>query len=451
VWESAISLARDAQRARREGADGLAARQRRRLAELVDHARANSPYYAELYRGLPDRIEDPALLPVTHKPELMSRFDDWVTDREVTIARVRSFLEDLDLVGTRFLGSYSVTASSGTSGFRGIFLLDDRELAVHHAVRVRALRSWLGAAEMARLAARRGRTAAMVATGGHFVAGAVMLNGRFRRRAIRVMSVYRPLEELVEELNAYRPAILNGYAGTIAILAAEQEAGRLRIDPILTLLSAEALTAEEQDRIARAFGGKLRDSYATTECPFISHSCDRGWLHVNSDWVVLEPLDAEERQVPAGELSDSVAVTNLANRVQPLLRYLLDDRVVQRPDRCPCGNPMPAIQVQGRAADMFTFAANGREVSIAPSDMSGLLEIVPRIRAYQVAQTAPSALRVRLSVVDSAVPEAAAEEVCAAIEGLLAGRGLEHVSVEYGAEGPQQTSGGKYRKFLPLG
>ncbi len=39
------------------------------------------PYYKELYQGLPDRIEDPKLLPVTDKKKLMARFDDWATDR----------------------------------------------------------------------------------------------------------------------------------------------------------------------------------------------------------------------------------------------------------------------------------------------------------------------------------------------------------------------------------
>ena len=42
-------------------------RQRSRLAEVVAHARTNSPYYRELYRDLPERVEDLTLLPVTSK------------------------------------------------------------------------------------------------------------------------------------------------------------------------------------------------------------------------------------------------------------------------------------------------------------------------------------------------------------------------------------------------
>lgn len=56
--------------------------------------------------------------------------------------------------------------------------------------------------------------------------------------------------------------------------------------------------------------------------------CRRGRLHVNSDWFILEPIDAAGRPTPPGERSDSVLVTNLANRVQPVIRYDLGDSVV---------------------------------------------------------------------------------------------------------------------------
>lgn len=70
-------------------------------------------------------------------------------------------------------------------------------------------------------------------------------------------------------------------------------------------------------------------------------SCDHGWMHVNADWVVLEPVDADYRRVRPGEQSHTLLLTNLANCVQPILRYDLGDTIVVRPERCPCGNPLP--------------------------------------------------------------------------------------------------------------
>ncbi|MEU9055028.1 hypothetical protein AB0D37_32250 [Streptomyces sp. NPDC048384] len=60
---SAFALVRDGRQTLRQGPDALTHRQRERLASMVDFARANSPYYRELYRTLPERVEDPALLP----------------------------------------------------------------------------------------------------------------------------------------------------------------------------------------------------------------------------------------------------------------------------------------------------------------------------------------------------------------------------------------------------
>ena len=91
-----------------------------RLAEMVAHARTHSAFYRELYRYLPERVEDPALLPVTTKKELMARFDDWVIDREVTLEKVRAFISKPELVGEKFLGQYLVAMTSGTTGTPGI-------------------------------------------------------------------------------------------------------------------------------------------------------------------------------------------------------------------------------------------------------------------------------------------------------------------------------------------
>ena len=55
----------------------------------------------------------------------------------------------------------------------------------------------------------------------------------FRRRITRYYSVLDPLPKLVDQLNAFQPAFLGTYASVLAALTAEQEAGRLRISPLV--------------------------------------------------------------------------------------------------------------------------------------------------------------------------------------------------------------------------
>lgn len=429
----------------------IAQRQRMRLTEMVSFARANSPYYRELYRDLPERVEDASLLPVTSKKELMSRFDDWATDREVTFEKARAFAENPDLIGERLLGKYTLAMTSGTTGKPGIFILDDRTWAVVYAMALRMLRGWLGFGDLVRILSG-GRRLAMTIAPGHSataVAAAHLLKSWSGRKRVLPLSVHAPLPELVDQLNQFQPAILAPYASIAKLLAAEQEAGRLNISPVLVVPSAEGLPVSEYDRIARAFKAKVRHSYAATECPILSYSCEYGWLHVNSDWVVFEPVDADYRPVSPGEQSQTVLISNLANLVQPILRYDLGDSILERPDPCPCGNLLPAIRVQGRVANVLTFAKNGGDrVTIPP--LAFEVDQVLGVELFQIVQTTPTSLRVRLLYAAGADPERVWQAVHIELTRLLSRHELAHVSVERAAEAPQQTAGGKYRTVIPF-
>lgn len=91
--EHLLPLLLDVRRATRGGVEAIAERQRRRFVDIVRHARTHSPYYRRLYAHLPDIVEDPGVLPVTDKKALMAHFDEWATDRDVTLEKAASFAE----------------------------------------------------------------------------------------------------------------------------------------------------------------------------------------------------------------------------------------------------------------------------------------------------------------------------------------------------------------------
>lgn len=426
--------------------------QRARLAEAVAHSRAHSPYYQALYQNLPERVEDPTLLPVTNKQELMANFDDWSTDREVTLEKARAFASNPEMIGERFLGRYTVLVTSGTTGKPGVFVVDDYSMQVTHAVALRLFRAWLGWGDVVRVVAGGARLASVYIPGVHAattIAVAQLKWSRARQKRTLALPVHTPLPEMVSQLNTFRPAVLAVYASIAKLLAAEQEAGRLNIHPVLVAITAEGLPIEEHARIAKAFRARVGNSYAATECPFLSVGCSFGWLHVNSDWAVLEPVDANYRPVPPGEQSHTVLVSNLANRVQPILRYDLGDRVIMRPDPCECGNPLPAIRVQGRTANVLTFSAPGGErVSIPP--LAFEVDHVPGVALFQVVQNTPSTLRVRLRYAEGADPTQVWQAVHDEITRLLVANGLPQVVVERAEEAPERSPGGKFRTVIPL-
>ena len=142
-------------------------------------------------------------------------------------------------------------------------------------------------------------------------------------------------------------------------------------------------------------------------------------------------------------------MSNLANRVQPILRYDLGDSIVQRPDPCSCGNPLPAIRVRGRSADVLTFPTEGGERASIPP-LAFEVDQVPGVELSQIVQTTPTSLRVRLRPGRGADPERVWQAVRGEITRLLAAYKLEHVAVERAEEPPEQSPGGKYRTVIPL-
>jgi phenylacetate-coenzyme A ligase PaaK-like adenylate-forming protein len=446
----------DLLRARHEGAEGLERRRAVRLAELVRVARAGSGFYRDHWAGLPSGPVGLAELPPVTKPELMSRYDAWVTDPVVTRAGVEAFVADPERAGQPFLGRYFVCATSGTTGEPGLLVHDAAAMAVYRALSVRADLMWLSAADWLSLARRGFRWAAVVGTGGHFGGEAWMEHerrrSRWRRRTYRVLSVQQPLPDLVRALDELDPAIVTCYPSTAALLAEEQAAGRLHIRPAVFELGGESTTQAARDLLAATWGRAVRDVYAASEFDPLAFGCDEGWLHVNSDWAVLEPVEADHSPTPPGAASYSVLLTNLANRVQPIVRYDLGDSVLERPDPCPCGSPLQAIRVEGRRDDLLVLPTSaGGQVTVVPLAVSAVLDATPGVRRSQLVRTGAGSLRLRLEVQPGADREATWRRATDRLGEHLARQGAT-VRLERATEAPEPSArSGKLRQVVDAG
>lgn len=371
-----------------------------RVARLLGWTRRQSRYYAEHWgetarRGL--RLAD---LPPVRKSELMARFDDWVTDPAVTRKGVERFVADLALIGQPFLGRYAVFSSSGTTGVPGHIVQDADALAVYDA---------LGATRLGALAPAWNwnkpisghRYALIAATEGHF-AGVV---GWERLRALqpwfeahaRVFPVTAPIRETCTALERFQPTVIASYATVLRALAHEKDAGRLDVSPAVLWYGGEWLAPMAREHIERAFGCRVAGDYGASEFINIAFECELGALHLNDDWVVLEPVDEEYNPVEPDTASASVLLTNLVNRVQPLVRYELGDSVTIASRPCACGRPFPVIRVDGRRDEILRLHdARGHEVPLLPMALSTAVEEGSGAHRFQVVQTGPRALRVRV-------------------------------------------------------
>jgi phenylacetate-coenzyme A ligase PaaK-like adenylate-forming protein len=145
-----------------------------------------------------------------------------------------------------------------------------------------------------------------------------------------------------------------------------------------------------------------------------------------------------------------VLVTNLANRVQPIIRYDLGDSIVVAPEPCACGNALPAIRLEGRRDDVVSLTASGgRVVRLLPLALTTLVEDVAGIHRFQLVQDAPDRLSLRLARGDDADRGAAWRAASRVLTDYLVQQGLASVTIALDEREPQpEPASGKLRHVI---
>jgi phenylacetate-coenzyme A ligase PaaK-like adenylate-forming protein len=422
-------------------ADQLLALQTERLRRLLETAAERSPYHARRLAGIDLSSVTPGdlrPLPVMTKDDMMAHYDDVVTDRRITKAGVEAQLASAGEDPRLFLDEYLVLTSGGSSGVRGVFAWT-MEAAVEFfscvlrsgLQQVAAMMGWppptplpivLGAAP----------------TGIHATRALLPLaEGAVVRPAYAPATL--PFQELVARVNAAQPVLLAGYTSTIARLADARSEGRLRVAPLMVVVTSEQLTPELAARITRGFGAPPANSFASTEGLIGSAPPGSEVFDFASDFAIVEFVDADDRPVQRGEPADHVLVTNLANIAQPLIRYRLDDRMVEAEPSDGHGHQRAALQ--GRTDSYLDFEG----VAVHPLTLRSALLRHPEILEYQVTCNAHS---VRVSVVPAGPVDLAAvqRDIAAALSS--AGVACVDVSARLVDSVVRDPATGKARRFI---
>lgn len=364
--------------------------QTQRLRELVDYVRENSPYFAEHYEKIPKdyMLTD---LPMTRKEELVSRYEEWVTDREIRMDNTQDFLNTKGRTGVLFLDKYSVIQTSGTTGRPLPMVRDDYHNKIHGAMLSQRL--------LGDNAEYLDHTKHKIATVIYVHESASSYNSYLRAKFsapgyehnMTAISITESIESIVEKLNEFQPETLTGYASVLVSLALEKKKGNLKISLKMIANSAELLTEEHYQLLKEAFGCPVKNNYCMTEGGEIAMTHNCGHLHINEDWVIVEPVDKQGNPVTdKNAWSDGILITDLTNYVQPIIRYYVSDRVRILDLEKECCQ-LPVLEIVGRVGGQFslgkkTFMSN---VLVAISEKTiGLCQ-------FQYVQTDENSLQLR--------------------------------------------------------
>ena len=387
----------------------LETHQQRELERLRRFATERSPFYREFHSG---KAEAPlAELPVLSKRILMDRWNDIVTDRTLNLDAVLGFVERLD-EPARLNGRHLVATTSGTTGFKGVFVYDPDEWLWILASYARA-NDWAGVPAGLTHRLRLAVVSTTVPWHQSAVVGASLKGPLVPTLRL---DATRPMEDIVGELNAFMPESLVAYAGMAERLAREQLSGRLRITPRTVFCASEVLTAGARSRVRQAFRSEPFETYAATETASIASDCRLHRLHLYEDLVVPEFVDDDNRPVPPGTYGTRVLVTVLFSRTLPLIRYEISDSVAPSADTCDCGLPFLLIDgVRGRREDVLSLDGISGSVSVQPGVFGDVLES-GGVAAWQIVQESGSRVRALIVPADGFSKEDLEARIARALE-----------------------------------
>lgn len=340
--------------------------QKQRVLRQLAYFKEHSPYFKALSVH---SFEDFRKLPLMNKEFMMEHFNalncvgidrDEALSLAIDSEKQREFSEKL--------GGISVGLSSGTSGARGLFLVSDRERAL-----------WAGTVLAKFLP--KGKLF------GHRIAFFLRADNNLYETIdsklirFRYFDLLRDMGENLSELSDYRPTLLVAPPSVLLGIARAMERGALRINPEKVISVAEVLRAEDAAYLKAQFGlSVIHQAYQCTE-GFLGYVCECGNFHLNEELVLIEReyLDAH-RFVPI--------VTDFTRQSQPIVRYRLNDILVEKRGHCPCGNPATLIRyIEGREDDIFYFAGiRQKEVAVFPDFISRCVIYAEGVQNYKVVQ-----------------------------------------------------------------
>ncbi|PWY56892.1 CoF synthetase [Legionella qingyii] len=290
-------------RKRFKSRDQLAAYQEKQFRKLIKKTLYKSPFY-QPYLDKPFKE-----WPIINKKIMMQHFDEINT---VKITKDQALKLALKAESTRdfsaLINGIAVGLSSGTSGNRGLFLVNEKERD-----------AWAGillAKALPKGLKRKERIAFFLRANNKLYTNL----SKGKKIQFHFFDLLENFEIHLDRLNKIQPTLLS--APTSVLLALSREKQRLSITPEKIFAVAEVMEQRDEEIIKNAFNCQVAQVYQCTEGFLAISDKDSNHLLMNEEYLIIEKewLD-EKRFVPI--------ITDLLRTTQPIIRYRLDDVLIE--------------------------------------------------------------------------------------------------------------------------
>ncbi|MFT0211953.1 F390 synthetase-related protein [Pseudomonas sp. F1_0610] len=304
----------------------LEAYQQRRFTQFKKTVLARSPYFSAF-------LEQPlSTWPIMNKSTMMEHFNVMNTqglDKDQLLACAQQSEVSRDF--SPRLGPFSVGLSSGTSGRRGLFVVQPKEQAI-----------WAGGmlSKMLPKGLFAGEKVALFLRANNNLYTSV--NSRFL--SLKFFDLLTNFAQHLRQLESYQPSIIVAPAQVLRALALAKQQG-LAINPKKVISVAEVLDAQDKALLEATFT-QVGEVYQATE-GFLAATCAHGNLHLNEEFLIVEQKWLDDQRF-------NPIITDFTRITQPIIRYQLDDILVKRTTACPCGSVCMALErIEGRNDDQL--------------------------------------------------------------------------------------------------
>ncbi len=160
-----------------------------------------------------------------------------------------------------------------------------------------------------------------------------------------------PPEMAAATIARLRPTII-GAAATDAFAYANILSDKgIRPDQLgvrLIVSGAEPCSPARAEALGKVWGAKVLSLLGQNEIGFPGIPCELNRMHVPQFMMFTELVHTDGSPARPGERANTI-VTPTFKRAQPLLRYVTGDTVIWDAEPCPCGLPLPTMEILGRA------------------------------------------------------------------------------------------------------
>jgi len=234
------------------------------------------------------------------------------------------------------------------------------------------------------------------------------------------VSVFNSVDEQIRLVNEAKPNVLDGYSGSLLLLAKEIDRRGLKtIRPRIVFGTADLIDIDSRQFLEEVFEAPFYDQFGCAEVDRTAWQCpEKVGYHMDVDSVITQFVDDEGNEVSAGERGE-VVYTSLFNYAMPFIRYAVGDVGVPSDENCPCGRTFPLMKVVEGRKDSFLLLPDGQW--LAPMAFRiAISKFFDKIMRYRVVQKKVNFFEIYVKKKDDRVDEKVLEtELVAHVKRML--------------------------------